>query len=253
MSEYIKIDLKDGVQSLRFNRPDKKNAITSEMYDALADGLKSGEYDSDVRVHLFAGNPGAFTAGNDIRDFLGFAEEGTLGDSIIRFLKALATVSKPMVAAVDGLAIGVGTTMLMHCDLVYASPNSVFRTPFLDLGLVPEAASSLLAPRLLGLPRAFELLCLGATFDAEQAHTAGLVNAVVPADEVETRAQAAAHSLAAKPQDALSAARRLMRGDPMEVLARIDEEADLFRERLQSEEARNAFHAFLNTKPGAAE
>ena len=240
--------IEDGIQFLRFNRPEKKNAITSEMYDVLAECLRSGEHDDAVNVHLLAGSPGAFTAGNDIKDFLGFAEKGFLGDSVIRFLKALATVSKPMVAAVDGLAIGVGTTMLMHCDLVYASPRSVFRTPFLDLGLVPEAASSLLAPRILGMPRAFELLCLGAAFDAEQAHTAGLVNSVVSEDEVELQATAAAKALSAKPQEALTAARRLLRGDPMEIVARIDEEADLFRERLRSEEARSAFNAFLSGK-----
>lgn len=248
MSQHIKVSLQGGVQCLRFDRAEKKNAITGDMYDTLADALRSGERDDDVRVHLLAGSPGAFTAGNDIRDFVSLAEKGTLGESIIRFLHALATVSKPMIAAVDGLAIGVGTTMLLHCDLVYASPKSVFRTPFLDLGLVPEAASSLLAPRLLGLPRAFELLCLGATFDAEQAHAAGLVNSVVPSQEVETQAMAAASGLAAKPQDALLAARRLLRGDPMEILARIDEEADLFRERLQSEEARTAFSRFLSGK-----
>jgi len=247
-SEHIQVSVSNGVQTLRFNRAEKKNAITSEMYHVLADNLRAGEMDDDVQVHLLAGSPGAFTAGNDIVDFLGFAEQGALGDNVIRFLKALATLTKPMVAAVDGLAIGVGTTMLMHCDLVYATARSVFRTPFLDLGLVPEAASSLLAPRLLGMPRAFELLCLGAAFDAEQAHTAGLVNAVVPEDEVELQARAAAETLAAKPQDALNAARRLLRGDPTEIVARIDEEADLFRERLQSDEARTAFQAFLGGK-----
>ncbi|PLX36321.1 MAG: enoyl-CoA hydratase [Hyphomicrobiales bacterium] len=250
MSEHITITRVGGVQTLRFSRPEKKNAITGEMYDALAEGLCEGDADDEVHVHLFAGSPGAFTAGNDIRDFVGFAERGALGDSVIRFLKALATVNKPMIAAVDGLAIGVGTTMLMHCDLVYASPRSVFRTPFLDLGLVPEAASSLLAPRLLGMPRAFELLCLGATFDAEQAHMAGLVNAVLPEDEVEMQAEGVATDLAGKPPEALLAARRLLRGDPDELIARIDEEADLFRERLLSDEARTAFHLFLNGRKG---
>ncbi|MBB4303895.1 enoyl-CoA hydratase/carnithine racemase [Rhodobium orientis] len=250
MTEHIRIDREAGVQRLRLDRPEKKNAITNAMYETLTEALRTGEQDEAVRVHLLAGVPGAFTAGNDIEDFLSFAEEGALGEAVIHFLKTLATVDKPMIAAVDGLAIGIGTTMLMHCDLVYASPNSVFRTPFLDLGLVPEAASSLLAPRLLGLPRAFELLCLGATFDAEQAHAAGLVNAVVRSDDVETQAFAAARELAAKPQAALTAARRLLRGDPMDVIARIEEEADLFRERLRSEEARTAFHSFLSGKPG---
>ncbi len=245
MSEHISITREGAVQTLRFARPEKKNAITREMYDTLAGALIAGDHDDDVRVHLFAGSSGAFTAGNDIRDFMTFTEEGELGEGVVRFLKALATVTKPMIAAVDGLAIGVGTTMLMHCDLVYASPRSVFRTPFLDLGLVPEAASSLLAPRLLGMPRAFELLCLGATFDAEQASMAGLVNAVVPEDEVENQAAGAAAELAGKPADALLAARRLIRGDPTELVARIDEEADLFRERLASDEARNAFTRFL--------
>jgi enoyl-CoA hydratase/carnithine racemase len=160
----------------------------------------------------------------------------------------LPQVVKPMIAAVDGLAIGIGTTMLLHCDLVYASPSAVLRTPFLDLGILPEAGSSLLLPRRIGHVRAFEMLALGAPFAAERAREIGLVNQVVPADAVEKTALDAARTLAAKPPEALALARRLMRGDPAEVLARIDAEVAEFKRRLASPEAREAFQAFLEKR-----
>ena len=245
MSEHVEIVTEGGVRSVRMTRGEKKNAITGAMYTAMAEALETGNGDAAVRAILFLGVPGAFSAGNDIADFLAMSSGGELGAPIIRFLKALARSEKPMVAGVDGLAIGIGTTLLLHCDLVYASPGSVFRTPFVDLGLVPENASSLLAPRLMGHQRAFELLCLGAPFTADKAHGAGFVNEIVEAEDLEEKARTMAATLAGKPVEAMAIARRLVKGAPDDVLARIDEEAVAFRERLASPEARAAFMAFL--------
>ena len=153
-----------------------------------------------------------------------------------------------MIAAVDGLAIGVGTTMLLHCDLVYASPGASFRTPFLDLGILPEAASSLLMPRRMGHVRAFEMLALGAPYSAEQAREAGLINAIVQPDKLEATALDAGRRLASKPPEALALARKLMRGDPVEIIARIDAEIVEFADRLASPEAKEAFQAFLEKR-----
>ena len=246
MSEPILISAEDGIQTIRFNRPEKKNAITSDMYGTIANALEAGDRDDSVRVHLFLGSEGAFTAGNDIGDFLKFATGGGLSGNVLRFLKAIAGAQKPIVAGVDGLAIGVGATMILHCDLAYASARSTFRTPFIDLGLVPEAASSLLAPRLMGHVRAFELLVAGKAFSAEDALNAGMINAIVDEGELESVARNAAVGLAAKPPEALGIARRLLRGDRADILKRIDDEADHFAERLTSHEAQTAFMAFMN-------
>ncbi|MGH6815670.1 MAG: crotonase/enoyl-CoA hydratase family protein [Hyphomicrobiaceae bacterium] len=250
MSHHIDISIRDGVQTIRFTRPDKKNALLSAMYAAMNTALEQGDGDDRVVAHLFVGTQGVFTAGSDINEFLDRARGGTrLGEPVLQFIRSLPAVKKPMIAAVDGLAIGLGTTMLFHCDLVYATPAASFRTPFLDLGIVPEAGSSLLAPLRMGLPRAFELLILGEPFSAERAREAGLVNAVVPADRLEATALAAARRLAAKPPEALTLARRLMRGDPAAVVGRIDEESRLVGQRLASPEAKEAFEAFLEKRP----
>ncbi|NBN78852.1 crotonase/enoyl-CoA hydratase family protein [Microvirga tunisiensis] len=242
----IRMHREAGVNILRFDRPDKKNAITGEMYLALAEGLKAGDADAEVRCHLICGSPGAFTAGNDIADFLQHAGKGDLtGLPVLTFLDALVRAAKPLVAAVDGLAIGVGTTLLFHCDMVFASPRTLIKSPFVDLGLVPEAGSSLLAPRLMGHQRAFELLCLGEGFSAEAAQAAGLVNHVVAEDELESRAMATARAIAAKPVEAMRLSRDLLRGDRSDLLARMDEEARLFGQRLSSAEAVAAFTAFM--------
>ena len=248
MSEHIRCDVADGLQRLRFCRADKKNSITSEMYQALAEALRTGDKNPDIAVHLFLGSDGIFTAGNDIGDFLAMAEGGEFDTHVFDFMKALALAEKPLVAAVDGLAVGIGTTMLLHCDLVYATPNADLRTPFLNLGVVPEAASSLLAPARMGHVKAFELLCLGMPFNAQQALEAGLVNAVVPAADLEAKASQAAMQLAAKPPEALALARRLLRGDQSDIIARIDEEVELFKDRLRSPEAREAFAAFVEKR-----
>ena len=246
--EQLVTEVIDGVQRLRFNRPDKKNALTGAMYDALTEALTRGDRNPSIRAHLFSGADGMFTAGNDIAEFLGFAENAALGEPVVRFLRALATTSKPMLAAVNGPAIGIGTTLLFHCDLAYASAAARFHTPFLDLGLVPEAASSLLAPRLMGHARAFELLCLGEPFSAEKALAAGLINAIVAAEDLEAHAMDAARRLAAKPPGALAMARRLLGRDRQAILQRMDEETRLFSACLASPEAREAFNAFLEKR-----
>ncbi|MEX6508278.1 crotonase/enoyl-CoA hydratase family protein [Jiella sp. M17.18] len=243
MSEHIATALADGVLTVRLNRPEKKNAITRDMYRGMTAALERAEAEAEIAAVLFCGVPGAFCAGNDIKDFLAIAEGGALPGEIRDFLQALVAARKPLIAAVDGLAIGIGTTLLMHCDLTYAAPASVFRTPFLDLGLTPEAGSSLIAPRLMGLPRAFALLVLGEAFDAEAAKAAGLVYAVT--DDPEAAALDAAKRLAAKPPEALSIARALLRGTQDDVAARIDQEIGYFADRLMSSEAKAAFQAFM--------
>lgn len=247
MSEYIEQSASAGVLTVRMNRPDKKNAITAAMYDAMARAIKAGEGDDAVRAILFLGTPGAFTAGNDIADFMRIAMSGERDSmAVFDFLEAIIMSAKPLIAGVDGLAIGVGTTMLMHCDHVVASGPSLFKTPFVDLGLVPEAGSSLIAPRIMGHHRAFDLLAMGEGFSAAEAKAAGLVSRVVEPGELEAAAMAAAAGLAAKPPEALAISRRLIRGDRSDILARMKEEAVLFGERLQSAEARQAFTAFMS-------
>lgn len=246
MTDEIDIAVNDAVQTLRFDRPDKKNALTTPMYDALFGALDAADGDDRIAVNLILGSPGIFCAGNDIGDFVRIAAEGQgLGASILRFLRALAVSEKPLIAGVDGAAIGIGTTLLMHCDHVVVSDRSVFMTPFVDLGLVPEAASSLIAPRLMGHVRAFELLVMGHQLTAEAALAAGLVNQVVAPGELEDAAQEAAAAIAAKPRQSLLMARRLMKGDPAEILAQIDAEAECFAQRLASPEAQAAFAAFM--------
>ena len=246
----IETSVEGGLQTIRMARPGKKNALTTAMYAAMVDALRTADDDPEIVTNLFVGSDGVFSAGNDIGDFMESARSGVgLGGPVLEFIRLLPRVRKPMIAAVDGLAVGIGTTMLFHCDLVYATPAARFSTPFLNLGLVPEAGSSLMAPRQLGYPRAFEMLVLGETFTAERAREAGLVNAVVPADELEKTARSAAARLAAKPPDALAIARRLLRGDVAALSACIEEEARQFRDRMTSPEAQEAFAAFFEKRP----
>src|SRR5438874_1772937 len=247
MTEHVIVNDAGGIRTIRMNRPDKRNALTFAMYEAMTVALESANANDAVRCVLIAGVAGAFSAGNDLADFLNAAQSsGGLNRPALRFLPALVRCGKPLVAAVSGVAVGIGTTMLLHCDFVVAGTDARFSTPFVSLGLVPEAASSLLAPRLMGQRRAFELLVMGRPLDAAAALTCGLVNAVVPPGEVEAEAMKAAHHIAALPAEAVAASRRLMRGSPDEVVAHIDEEVRLFKERLQSAEAQAAFKAFLN-------
>ncbi|MFN7104099.1 MAG: crotonase/enoyl-CoA hydratase family protein [Pseudorhizobium sp.] len=237
-----------GVMVIRLNRPDKKNAITTAMYDRMTAALHEADNNTAVRAVAFLGTDGCFSAGNDMKDFLAYAMGGGGRPAAAEFLTALATCDKPMVSGVDGLAIGIGTTLNLHCDMTIASDRSLFRTPFVDLALVPEAASSLLAPRIMGHQRAFAMLVAGEAFSAEQAREAGIVWKVVAPEEVEAQTLALAASLAAKPPHALNIARTLIRGNGDDVLARMDEELVHFTAQLRSAEARAAFEAFMTRK-----
>jgi enoyl-CoA hydratase/carnithine racemase len=236
------------VRKIRMNRPEKKNALTLAMYGTMAAAIEDAGADTSVRCLLIAGAPDIFCAGNDLNDFVAMARTGALGTAIVRFLHALARCEKPLVAAVSGTAVGIGTTMLLHCDQVIASDNAVFLTPFVSLGLLPEAGSSLIAPRLMGHARAFSLLAMGKSLSAEEAKAAGIVTAVVPAAEVDAQSLAVAREIAALPPESVASARRLMRGSVEEIIARIDEEVETFKTRLASPEAQKAFAAFLNRK-----
>jgi enoyl-CoA hydratase/carnithine racemase len=245
MTEDIEIAREGSVMSAAFARPQKKNAITGAMYEALIEAFETAERDDSVGALVLSGKGGVFTAGNDIGDFLAVASR-TGGDlPAWRFVQKLAEFEKPLVAAVDGLAVGVGTTLLFHCDLAYATPESRFQMPFVNLGLVPEAGSSLLAPQRFGRAKAAEFLLLGEAFGAEEAHALGLINALAPQGEVLALAMSKAAALAAKPRAALLATRRLMRGDAEAVKARMAEETHAFAGALKSDEARAAFEAFL--------
>jgi enoyl-CoA hydratase/carnithine racemase len=249
MTSEVQISDEGPVRTIRMNRPDKKNALTAAMYDAMAAAIENAGTDARIRCVLIAGRPGAFTAGNDLTEFMKAAEAGEgLGSSTVRYLHALARSERPLVAAVQGVAVGLGTTMLLHCDYVVAGVNARFSTPFVSLGLVPEAASSLLAPDLMGHRRAFALLVMGRAFDATAAQACGLVNAVVPPVDVDATAMKAARDIAALPADAVAESRRLLRGPPDEIVALMNKEVELFKERLRSPEAREAFSAFLTRK-----
>jgi enoyl-CoA hydratase/carnithine racemase len=236
------------IRTIRMNRPEKKNALTLPMYEAMAEAIEGAGARDDVACLLIAGHASGFCAGNDIVDFVEMTKTGALGAPILRFLHALNRSEKPLIAAVAGRAVGVGTTMLLHCDHVVASEDALLSTPFVALGLVPEAGSSLIAPRLMGHARAFELLVMGRPLTAAAAKQAGLVNVVVPAPELESAALAAARIIAALPPHAVAASRRLMRGSTAQIDGQIDAEADAFRKRLASPEAKAAFAAFLSKK-----
>jgi enoyl-CoA hydratase/carnithine racemase len=237
-----------GVMTITFNRLDKKNSITSVMYAAMADALAQASADASVRVVLFQGHESIFSAGNDIGDFLS-QPPSTQDSPVFRFLRGMATFEKPVLAAVAGPAVGIGTTLLFHCDLVYAGDNAAFSMPFVNLGLCPEAASSLLAPRMFGYHRAAEALLMGEPFFAEAAQEVGLVNRVVPPTEVNGYAQAQARKLAAKPLTSLIATKRLMKGgDQQAVLQKMDEEAISFGRMLREPAAKEAFGAFMEKR-----
>jgi enoyl-CoA hydratase/carnithine racemase len=250
MSQHIVVERQGAVQTLRMNRLEKKNAITRAMYGAMAKALTEGDADPSVRAHLILGVPGAFSAGNDMADFMVVAMGGDGGTEVFDFLMALAKSQKPMVSAADGIAVGIGTTIHLHCDMTFATPRTNFHAPFVDLGIVPEAGSTLIAPALLGTQASFALLALGEPFSAERAKAAGLIYEVVPEADLESRAMAAAEMIAAKPPEALRISRDLMRGDRDLLVARIEEEGRLFRARLTSDETKQALMAFMNRKKG---
>jgi enoyl-CoA hydratase/carnithine racemase len=240
--------VEEGICSIEFNRPEKKNAITSAMYAAMADTLAAAESDAAVRVILFSGNGGIFTAGNDLDDFLKQPPAGE-NSSVFRFMEALRHASKPVVAAVGGAAIGIGTTMLLHCDLVYAAENAKFSLPFVQLGLCPEFGSSLLLPLLAGHQRAAEKLMLGESFSAQEARELGLVSRVVEADGLTAFARAQAAKLAALPASSLRETKRLMkRAQRDAVSAQMADEGAQFRSMLNAPEAKEAFTAFFEKR-----
>ena len=237
-----------GVMTITFNRLDKKNSITVAMYAAMADAVARAGSDPSVRVVLFQGHESIFSAGNDIGDFLN-QPPSTQDSPVFRFLRGIATFEKPLLAAVAGPAVGIGTTLLFHFDLVYAGDNAAFSMPFVNLGLCPEAASSLLAPRMFGYHRAAEALLMGEPFFAEAAQEVGLVNRVVPPTEVNGYAQAQARKLAAKPLTSLIATKRLMKGgDQQAVLQKMDEEGQSFGRMLREPAAKEAFGAFMEKR-----
>ncbi|NEX64498.1 enoyl-CoA hydratase [Noviherbaspirillum galbum] len=239
----------NGVLSIEFNRPEKKNAITAAMYQAMADALKDGEADSAVRAILITGKPEIFTAGNDLDDFLKNSG-GDVGDRPVwQFMRALSGASKPVVAAVAGNAVGIGTTLLMHCDLVYAAENAKFSMPFTQLGLCPEFASSLLFQQVAGYQRAAEKLLLGEAFGAQEAQEMGLVSRVVPTVDLHSFALGKAASLAALPASSLRVTKRLMKqAQAQAIRQQMDEENKHFGAMLNAPEAKEAFTAFFEKR-----
>jgi enoyl-CoA hydratase/carnithine racemase len=238
-----------GVLTIEFNRPEKKNAITAAMYQAMADALKEGESDAAVRVIVICGKPDVFTAGNDLEDFLKNSAAEVGDRPVAQFMRALSTAAKPVIAAVAGPAVGIGTTMLMHCDLVYAAENAKFALPFAQLGLCPEFASSILFPQLAGYQRAAEKLLLGEAFPAQEAYDMGLVSRIVPAAELNAFAQMQAAKLAALPASSLRVSKRLMKQAQAEAIqARMLEENRHFGDMLGAPEAKEAFTAFFEKR-----
>ncbi|MDW5443971.1 enoyl-CoA hydratase [Polaromonas sp. SM01] len=234
-----------GVMTITLNRVDKKNSITAAMYAAMADALQAANTDASVRAVVIQGHESIFSAGNDIGDFLN-GPASTSESPVFRFLRGISTFPKPLVAAVCGPAVGIGTTMLLHCDLVYAGDNAAFSMPFVNLGLCPEAASSFLAPQLMGYARAAEALLLGEPFMAEVALEMGLINRIVPPSEANALAHRQAQKLAAKPLSALMETKRLMKkGQAAIVAERMVEEGASFGRMLKEPAAREAFGAFM--------
>lgn len=245
---HILTTTRDRIASIELNRADKKNAITADMYQAMADALRAAESDPQVRVVLIHGKADCFTAGNDLKDFLDRPPHGE-NSPVFQFLQGISTAAKPLVAAVGGPAVGIGTTMLLHCDFVYAAPNARFQLPFVPLGLVPEAGSSLLLPMLAGYQRAAELLMLGKPFTAEKALAAGIVTEIVPGDELLGYALEAAAALAALPPASLRMTKALMKAPRAGGLAAaMASEGEKFRAQLSSAEAKEAMTAFFEKR-----
>ena len=247
MAEAIRVENQDGILHLTMNRPDKKNALTQEMYGAMADAMTAAEDDMSIRVILFSGAEGNFTSGNDLRDFQNNPPRGP-DAPVFRFITGLARSTVPMVAAVDGFAIGVGATMLLHCDLVFVAEDAQLQMPFVNLGLVPEAGSSYLLPKLLGHARAAELLMTGTPINGNRAVELGIANAVCPTGTSVTNAMNAAREIAKKPPRGLRATKTLLKNDRDQVLAQLERESAEFTRRLASEEFAEAAMAFMEKR-----
>ena len=242
MTDLVKISTADGVMEIVWNRPDKKNALSNAMYRAATAALAQAVEDKSVRVVLLASEGDSFTSGNDLADFAAAAMGGE-PPAAGAFIEAIAQFPKPLVAAVAGLAVGVGTTMLLHCDLVFIAKDAKLTTPFVNLALVPEAASSMLMPARIGHARAFAMFALGEGLTGEQAAQLGVANVALPAGEVGAAARAAAAKLAQRPPGAVMATKKLMR-DGEAILTQLRTEGAIFGERLKSAEAMEAFMAF---------
>lgn len=247
MSDIL-VHTEAGVTTITLNRPERKNSITAAMYQAMAEALSAAQADAAVRAVVIQGHEAVFSAGNDIKDFLE-APPANPDAPVHRFLHTIAAFPKPLVAAVCGPAVGIGTTMLFHCDLVYAGDNAAFSMPFVNLGICPEAGSSVLAPQMFGYHRAAEALLLGEPFMAEAALEVGLVNRVVPPSEANNLAQAQARKLAAKPLSSLLETKRLMKkGQQALVAQQMQEEGAIFGRMLSEPAAREAFGAFMEKR-----
>lgn len=247
-TDFVTITTQHHILTIRFNRPDKKNAITRDMYAAMADAVLDSNTNPDIRVILFEGTEGCFTSGNDLADFM--TEPDVTPDSPSgRFLRGMATAEKPIVAAVTGIAIGIGTTLLLHCDLAYAAESAKFKMPFVNLGLVPEFGSSLILPQLMGQRNAAELLLLGEAFDASKAKELGIINDIHPNADVIEAARTKAIALTQQPPSALRATKQLMKEDSLNAIkARIELEGDHFATKLTAPEALEAFQAFMEKR-----
>jgi enoyl-CoA hydratase/carnithine racemase len=248
----IKTHFLNGVATIEIARPEKKNAITAAMYQAMCDALKGAQDDGSVRSVLITGQPGIFTSGNDIEDFMSrppHSGSDNSESSVFQFMKALVGCDKPVIAAVTGSAIGIGTTMLLHCDFVYVADEARLAMPFVSLGLVPEFASSLIVPALMGRARAAEKLLLGDPFTGADAVDCGIANAVLPAGEVLNHARRVAERFNALPPGAVRESKKLLRrAGGTQVLETIAAEGAVFGERLRSPEAREAFQAFFQKR-----
>jgi len=244
----IKTATLNGVATIEVARPEKKNALTVEMYQAMADALIAAREDAAVRAVLITGQPGIFTSGNDLEDFMRRPRQG-IDSPVFQFMRALLDCDKPVVAAVTGAAIGIGTTMLLHCDFVYVADDARLAMPFVSLGLVPEFGSSLVVPQLMGPRRAAEKILLGDPFTGETAVECGIASAVLPADEVMAHARRVAERFNALPPGAVREAKRLMRAPHRDaILAAIQTEGEAFGARLTSPEAKEAFQAFFEKR-----
>ena len=248
MSAAVRLELADGVFHIQMARPEKKNALTAEMYRCMADALADADSDPAVRVILISGAGGNFTAGNDLADFLATPPMDESAP-VYRFIEGFSRLEKPFVAAVEGVAIGVGTTMLLHCDLVYAGSSARFALPFANLGLTPEAASSLLLPLRAGHARAAEMLMLGEVFSAQTALEVGITNAVLPDAQVLAHAMERCRKLTTQPASSLRLTKQLMKRAPSALIREtMNAEAEVFRDRLVSPEAKEAFAAFFEKR-----
>jgi enoyl-CoA hydratase/carnithine racemase len=248
MTDHIVTSLRDGILQIRINRPEKKNALTQEMYTAMANALAQADDNPDVRVVTLTGTGDSFTSGNDVADFLKRDTSSSDQRPVGAFLTTIASTRKPLIAGVNGMAIGVGVTMLLHCDLVYAADGATFQMPFTNLGVVPEAASSQLLPQMMGYHRAAELMLLGERIDARRALDIGLINAVSAVAELPALVSARAAIIAAKPVSSILATKALLRRAPEATLARMSVENAEFARLLQSPEARAIMQAFLDRR-----